>query len=380
MILLRRRGLCMCWLLFVGLSVGSVAANANELLVADRATNRILAFDPTSGAFGRVLVGQDPTNLFSPAAVTIGFGGDLFVASQGTGKVLRYDITTGAPKGSTPGSPVFVDLGLASGPSGLLYDAGSNRLFVGTLGNADSTVVNIYDSSGTSLGSINAGPAGGRTGLAMDSSGNLYANSFNTDGFAPNGGETGAVLKFSGANFTTWQPLIAGNGIYNDSFFNNIPVNVAGMNGLALLQTPGGNSLFAASLFGQEVLKLDASTGAVQAVIGTQFTGIPMLPPTAYPSGLLIDDSGSLLVTTLGNNNPNDPIYSTFTFPGSVQEFATDGTFLGVLVSDGDSLNQQAGVGFQPTAVVVSPVSEPTTLLLAACGLAGLLFYRRGQV
>jgi hypothetical protein len=300
--------------------------------------------------------------------MTIGFGGDLFVASQGTGKVLRYDINTGAPKGILPGSPVFADLGIASGPAGLLFDSASNRLFVSELGNADSTTVAMLNSSGANIGNISSGPAAGRAGLALDSAGNLYVSSFNTGGFAPNGGETGAVLKYSGANFSNTQTLIAGNGTYNDNFFNGvIPITVAGMNGLAL---QGTGPLYAASLFGQEVLNLNPSTGAVQNVIGTQF--LPngnQLPPTAYPSGLLLDGSGNLLVTTLGNNNPNDPIYGTFTFPGSVQKFnATTGAFLGVLVANGDALNQQAAIGFQPTSAVISPVPEPATLGLLAIG------------
>ena len=329
----------------------------------------MLAFNPTTGAFSRVLVGQDPTNLFSPAAMAIGFGGDLFVASQGTGKVLRYDINTGAPKGITPGSPVFADLGITTGPAGLLFDSANSRLFVSELGNADSTTVVSLNSSGANIGSITAGPAAGRAGLALDTAGNLYVSSFNTGGFAPNGGETGAVLKFSGANFSNMQSLIAGNGTYNDNFFNGvIPITVAGMNGLAL---QGTGPLYAASLFGQEVLNINASTGAVQNVIGTQF--LPngnQLPPTAYPSGVLLDGSGNLLVTTLGNNNPNDPIYGTFTFPGSVQKFnASTGAFLGVLVANGDALNQQPAIGFQPTAAVISPVPEPATTALLATGV-----------
>ena len=350
-------------------AMSTLSAQAAELLVSDRATSRVLAFNPTTGAFSRVLVGQDPTNLFSPAAMAIGFGGDLFVASQGTGKVLRYDINTGAPKGITPGSPVFADLGITTGPAGLLFDSANSRLFVSELGNADSTTVVSLNSSGANIGSITAGPAAGRAGLALDTAGNLYVSSFNTGGFAPNGGETGAVLKFSGATFGNMQTLIAGNGTYNDNFFNGVlPITVAGMNGLAL---QGTGPLYAASLFGQEVLNINASTGAVQNVIGTQF--LPngnQLPPTAYPSGVLLDGSGNLLVTTLGNNNPNDPIYGTFTFPGSVQKFnASTGAFLGVLVANGDALNQQPAIGFQPTAAVISPVPEPATTALLATGV-----------
>ena len=91
--------------------------------------------------------------------------------------------------------------------------------------------------------------------------------------------------------------------------------------------------------------------------------------PTFFPSDALLDGSVNLLVTTLGNNNPNDPIYGTFTFPGSVQKFnASTGAFLGVLVANGDALNQQAAIGFQPTSAVISPVPEPATLGLLASG------------
>ena len=92
-------------LMTLDLAILATSARADELLVSDRATNRVLEFNPTSGAFDKVLVGQDPANLFSPSAMAIGFGGDLFVASQGTGKILRYDINTGARKELRQGAP-----------------------------------------------------------------------------------------------------------------------------------------------------------------------------------------------------------------------------------------------------------------------------------
>ena len=50
--------------------------SASELLISDRASSQILAFDGATGAYKRVVVAQDPTNLFSPAAMTIGFSGE----------------------------------------------------------------------------------------------------------------------------------------------------------------------------------------------------------------------------------------------------------------------------------------------------------------
>jgi hypothetical protein len=307
---------------------------AVDLLASDRATGKILAFDGSTGAYLRVVVPADPTNLISPAGMAIGFGGDLFVTSQGTGKVLRYNSINGAPKGSTPGSSVFLDS--LPGPTGLLYDSANDRLFVSMLGNADSTLIKIYSGSGADLGTINAGPAAGRAGMVLDSSGNLYVNSFNAGGFGPD--ESGAVLKFDGPGFTNMTTLIAG-----DHDFDPQEPIIAGMNGLAI---DGSGTLYSTSLFGQQVIKLTTG-GQVTGVIGSQN------PPTAYPAGVLVVGS-SLLVSTLGNDNPADPIYGAFQFPGSVQKFALDGTPQGVLVNGANLPGGQ----FQPTSILTRPTPK----------------------
>jgi hypothetical protein len=112
------------------------------------------------------------------------------------------------------------------------------------------------------------------------------------------------------------------------------------MNGLAI---DGSGNLYSASLFGQQVVKL-STTGQPLGGLGTT------MPPTAYPSGLLVSGS-SILVSTLGNNNPEDPIYHDFVFPGSVQKFDLNGNFQGVLVPNG----QTPGGPFQPTSIIFAP-------------------------
>ena len=67
-------------------------SHAEQLLISDRTTSRILTFDTTTNTTG-VLVGSD-NNLFSPAAMATNSTGDLFVASQGTNKVLRYHVAS----------------------------------------------------------------------------------------------------------------------------------------------------------------------------------------------------------------------------------------------------------------------------------------------
>ena len=49
----------------------------------------------------------------------------------------------------------------------------------------------------------------------------------------------------------------------------------------------------------------------------------------AYPAGLLLTRDDQLLVTSLGNNNPTDPIYPEL-FPGAVFKFdPADGSMIG---------------------------------------------------
>ena len=81
-----------------------------------------------------------------------------------------------------------------------------------------------------------------------------------------------------------------------------------GANGLAF---DAGGDLYVASLFGQSVVKFDLESGSV--------VGSSVVAQTAYPSSVLIDTDGNMLVTSLGNNNPSDPIYPRLVSRGGLQ-------------------------------------------------------------
>jgi hypothetical protein len=70
-----------------------------------------------------------------------------------------------------------------------------------------------------------------------------------------------------------------------------------------------------------------------------------------YPSGLLFDAGQQLLVTSLGNNNPNDPIYPTV-FPGAVFKFNPAD---GMMVGGGPFMT--GGAEFQPTSILVRRIA-----------------------
>ena len=103
---------------FAALLAGAAPARA-ALLVGSSATNQVLSYDETTGAFLGVFVAAGSGGLAGPQGLAFGPGGDLFVASGGTNQVLRYDGATGAFEG------VFASGG--GGASGLLVTCASPR-------------------------------------------------------------------------------------------------------------------------------------------------------------------------------------------------------------------------------------------------------------
>lgn len=366
-------------------------AQADEFFVTDRATDRILAFDAQTGAFSRVLVDQ---GLSIPSSLAFGPGGDLYVGNLGSGAVLRVDPVTGAT------SPYTV----VPGPGGLAYDAASNTMFISIFGNFDGDSIYQVDASGSIFNVITAGVgATGRGGLTVRN-GDLYATSFGA-------GQTfaGSVLKYAGDNNFAFEGTIAADP------------TLSGANGVAFDES---GQLYVVGLLSQGVKKFDVSGGPVTE-------GVNVGTPLAYPSGIWIQQEGEaevMYVTTLGNDNPADPIYGGFLFPGGIykvdvatgaligggafvesgaatdynsdgfvdgadlsvwkEEFGTagenaDANFDGV-VDGGDFLAWQRNFGkvgaFQPTAIVhyapavatVAAVPEPATMLLSGAALATL--------
>jgi sugar lactone lactonase YvrE len=269
---------------------------ASELLASDRANNRILAFDPVSGALLRT-VSSSPL-LDEPTGMTMGPGGFLYVSNSQT-DVLKIDPATGD-------ASVFVT-GIA-GPGGVAYDAARNTLFVSEFGQFDGDEIFQYDASGTLVNTIGTGTMPtSRSGLAFDAEGNLYASTFAIDG-----NFSGAVLKFDGGN--NFAPL----GIFASG---------SGLTGGAGIAFGADGNLYAASLLGQSVVKYTVSGGMVTG--GAQFG-----PNVAYPSALLAMANGDLLVSSLGNDNPSDPIYGNFLFPGGIYRDNAAGVQTSFLVGD----------------------------------------------
>ncbi len=291
------RSIC-CVLL---LNCVSLTAEAGEVFVADRATNRILSFDETSGDFLRVVTDQ---GLDQPSGMTFGGDGFLYVTNSVSGfpgsaaSVVKVDPVNGTT------TDFITNVG---GAGGIAYHAASNSFFVSEFGNFDGDEVFRYDASGAPLQTLGTGSSpSGRGGIAFDDAGNLYVSEFNVVGF-------GSILKYDAPLVNPSDPFstMATTFAAGSDVTLAIPAPASGFNGLAF---DSSGDLFVASLIGQAVIKFDVEAGEV-------VSGSPFGAPLPYPSGVLVGDDGNILATSLGNDNPSDPFYGPNLFPGSITRF-----------------------------------------------------------
>ena len=381
--------------------MGHAASRGDELFVADRATNRILSFDPSTGAFNRVVVSL---GLNLPTSLAFGPGGDLYVGNLGSGEIERVDPVTGA-------SATF---GFIGGVGGLAYDAASNTLFASEFGEFNGDEVYQFNAAGSIIKVIGTGgPATGRAGLAIRG-GNLYVSEFGSGQFF-----VGSVLKYDIANNFAPLGVVAFDAPNSDPF----DPSLLGANGLAF---NAAGQLYVAGLISQVGLKFSIAGGPATS-------GVPFAFPMAYPSGVVVEKEGGtefVYITSLGNDNLQDPIYTGFLFPGAIYKYnVANGALVGggPLVSSGgaadfdndgdvdggdltqwknsaaidggadadndldsdahDFLAWQRNLGqlgdFQPTAAVIyktaiaAAVPEPAAVALAVAGFLGVASARR---
>jgi hypothetical protein len=258
-------------------------AEANELLVADRLTNRILRYSE-SGSFLGVLV-DDQVNLSGPSGMTLSPDGtQLYVASRLNSTVVRYDYEGSAATHPT----VVIDSGI-DGPASLLFSQDGGTLYVSNLGSPltfDGAKVGQFTPDGMSAGpDLTGGTPMGRSGLAFAPDGSLLVSNF----------QEGSVLQY---NETT------------SLFEDFVPANQAILGASNLLVVD--NHLYVTAGFTGAVMRFDATTGEIDP----SFTPISNL---AFPAGIVpAPDGNGLLIASLGFDNGT----------GQIDRFSLDGQFL----------------------------------------------------
>lgn len=314
---------------FLGMVVlvcGASAAIGAELLVSDRVENTILRFDSITGEFLSELVAAGAGGMQDPSSMALGDDGVLFVASRATGKVLQYDVGTGEFLGE------FAD-GIY-GPSGILVDRDRNQLLVSEFGNFDAEQIRRFNlTTGESLDAWGAGTgATGRSDLAFGPDGMLYAGSF----------FDGRVLRFDPETGAP-RPSVPGD---TTATFAGPVDGFLGTNGLAFYE----DHLLTVGLFSFNVFQFDQSDGSpvgelVNAEDGQLF----------FPADLLVDQDGSLFVSSLGNDDASNGLPLG---PGYIGKYDAD---------TGEATNPFfiAGVGglVQPSSMLLLQDAQPTELM-----------------
>ncbi|MGZ3755123.1 MAG: putative Ig domain-containing protein [Mucilaginibacter sp.] len=197
--------------------------------------------------------------------------GNIYVANSGNGTISKY-LSTGVYSG------VFAS-GLTN-PVAIVFDA-SNNCFI--LGEAATSKVYKYNSSGTQLSSNYITGLNASWGMAIDASNNLYFTNIN--------GTTYSVKKYNSAGTVQTSPITATN--------LNLPTGIT--------IDPAGNFYVLNGLGNGKVYKFPSTGGA-----GAQFTG------TTF-------GATSYAITT----DPVGNVYVGNSAAGSVSVYTSGATLLG---------------------------------------------------
>jgi autotransporter-associated beta strand protein len=281
---------------------------AGQLLVSDRVSNQILEYN-LDGTFRGILVLPSYPTLSTPAAMAFDNGSDLFVTSQSAGTVLRYNWKTGEYLG------VFAS-GLY-GPSGLLFDGANNRLYVSEFGNFDGQAIVCYNAaSGAEITRFGYGAGGAARGdMAMGSDGKLYVSDW----------YDGQIMRFDPANNYSAEVFAGSVGLW-------------GSNGLVF--DPSGN-LDVVGMMSNNVYQFNGSGTAIGELVPASSGGL------LFPSDIVIDPDGYLLVSSMGDDKADPPISG---YIGKYNLSTGAAINSGFITFTGSTL-------VQPTALLVEPAA-----------------------
>lgn len=291
----------------------------------------------------------------------------VFVSDVFNNRILRVDTTVGGELPPPVTATVALPAGMAVAPNGLVY--------VTNQGSASITRVNAL--TGQQVDTISlAGQVQAPGGIAFAANGDIFVSDF----FDQTTPFSGTVKRFSptGAFISTVvaglsQPsalLTVGNNLYitetNTSTFGGGRLSV--FNGTTTVplvtgapatgyagMSASGSTLYYADLLGGAIKRFDIVTNTAL----TDLVAPGGALNNEFPSGVLVEESGNILVATLGPVNP--PAQAQ----GELVRFSAAGALLG-----GPLVSNIFGSA-------IAPVPEPTSLALASVTAAGFVALRR---
>jgi sugar lactone lactonase YvrE len=277
---------------FGALAGMSATANA-DVIVAGYAESSILRYADDGTPLDPIVPPGGMSGVIGPAGFTFGPDGFLYVSNQTSvfvsgapDSIVKVDPSSGEVTPFITLASGYVPAGLSFGPDGNLYvcqnggqgakqGTGSVDCYDGTSGNFITSVITKLTQP---------------TSLLFDSDNNLYVSNF---------GE-GDIVKFDGATSNILVPYLTG-----------------GLVSPAGLRFGTDGNLYVVDLLVGAVRSYDPTTG--------DYLGDFIAPGgdlnNQFPSDLLFDSQGNLLVADLGNN---------FMKPtGNVKAFDASGAFVG---------------------------------------------------
>jgi len=283
--------------------------SAGNLYIADTNNNRVRKVDAVTGNISTLAGNGNATTFFyngdgssaaaaslnSPSAVAVDSAGNVYIADTGDNlirKVVKATgiITTVVVK--VNGVTVDRPAGVALDPSGNLFIVdGSGLIWKVVTGTGAVTIV---AGNGMDGFSGDGGPATSAifdlpTGLAVDSSGNIYV--------ADNGNGRIRQIAVATGIITT----VAGNGMVGFSGDGGAATNASFFNPVGVATDSSGN-LYIVDLGNQCIRKVTAATGVITTIVGDGlglYGGDGGPATSAYlasPRGVALDVSGNLYI------------------------------------------------------------------------------------
>ena len=340
-----------------------VVVKGNTLYVSSQ-EGRIWHYDAVSGLPLSSLVLGEPAGVFA-LLPTVGFGdgfnamlleGDTLLTATAFGSITPFDLTTGTQQTDIAASLSFPS-GLSRSPSGELIVATGDPF------GGPGELVSIDNGTVTTLVALDASP-----GIRGASNPTVVASQgdYTHDGLVDVADYNEWVAAFGGSTAD-------GNGDGNGDG------TVDAADYTVWRDTQGDASrIIVADLYNNQLVDfaLDGTDGALLAVVPPSIPD--PLPPTAHPtlpsnspSGLLVTEQGTLLVSLLGLTQRPDN-------RGALLEFSRDGTLLQTIASD---LPPLSGIAYVPVPTgtgTSTEVPEPGALTLVLLMSGGLIARKRG--
>lgn len=270
--------------LALAVSLGTSVPARADVIVASYFDSSILRYGEDGKPMQPIIPPGGTSGVVGPSGITFGPDGSLYVSNQTSvfssgapDSIVKVDISTGEVMPLIMLASGYVPAGLRFGPDGNLYVShnGGQAAAIGT-GSVD-----CYDgTTGAFISSVVTNLTQ-PTGLVFDSAGNLYVSNYGA----------ASVVVFDGTNTTTFVDANSGR--------------LAGPSGLQF--GPDGK-LYVADLLLGAIRRYNPVNGSIDGFIpvGGQLNN-------QFPSDLLFDRQGNLLVADLG---------SSYTMPeGNVKAF-----------------------------------------------------------